>query len=290
MRHLPSLLSVCLLSVVTVAAEVHVVGSDLLGRGFAARLAEVGRQRRQRLEVAFTGSRPGVSAVEEGRAEIGLCLLPLDETPPNRRLFAWPVGHFAVAVVVDDTLPLRRITTRQLAALFGDSAAIPLNRWGELDLDGEWRDRPIALHAAAPASGPGFHLFRQAMLRNGPVRPDVAWHDDDRSVAAAVQADPGALGLVSLTAVPAAGLRVLPVAAGPEEPAVAPAADVLERGTYPLRVPLCLVFRRENVPQLAELVRFLASAEGAGALQAAGFVPLTEAGRERLLAGLEALR
>ena len=85
-------------------------------------------------------------------------------------------------------------------------------------------------------------------------------------------------------------LRVLAVAASPTEPAYAPTAENVHRGSYPLRMVLYVVFRRSSSPGLQRFLKFLLSDETAATLAPAHFVPLPRGARNQLVFELEEMR
>ena len=83
------------------------------------------------------------------------------------------------------------------------------------------------------------------------------------------------------------GLRVLSLAASPTDPAYGPTPEHVHRGSYPLRMPLYVAFRREAAPGLQLFLKFLLSDEAAAALAPAYFVPLPPGARNQLVFELE---
>jgi len=99
-----------------------------------------------------------------------------------------------------------------------------------------------------------------------------------------------AVGLAGLSATEPAGLRVLSLAASPTDPAYGPTPENVQRGSYPLRMPLYMTFRCEARADLLLFLKFLLSDEGAAALAPAHFVPLPTGVRNQLVFGLEEMK
>ncbi len=103
-----------LLAVAAPAAEIRVVGSDLLGEGFSRAVGEFTRQNDTPVKLDLRGTRPGVDALEAGRADVGIFLLPAAETPPAGVVVSRIMGYHVTVVVVPTASPLTQITVAQL--------------------------------------------------------------------------------------------------------------------------------------------------------------------------------
>jgi ABC-type phosphate transport system substrate-binding protein len=84
-------------------------------------------------------------------------------------------------------------------------------------------------------------------------------------------------------------LRALALAPSLRDAAHLPTSENLHDGSYPLRLPLYVAFRREAAPRLLLFLRFLLSDEGADALATANFHALPVDARNQLAFELEAL-
>lgn len=268
------------------AAELRVVGSDLLGLDFTRAFYAFSGGEGIKLALAFEGSRAGYEQVRSGRADLGLMVLPQDnagEWPGMRKAI---VGHHQVVVLVPAACPLDRISLPQLAALFGArDAATKSVRWGDLGATGEWNDHAIV--PVAPESGVGLtaEFFRREVLRGGGWRTSVRRYTTSTELAAHWAGEGRPIALAAAVPVGDAGVKVLSVAAGAgmAAPAVTPTSATLAAGTYPLRVPVQVVFRSEHAARVSRLLEFVFSEEAARALDRAEIVPLPGAARaERL--------
>lgn len=86
-------LCAALLPVAVAAAEIRVVGSDLLGEGFARAVAEFARQNDTAVKLDLRGTRPGLVDLEAGRADLGIFLLGAAEAPPSGDLVSRVMGY-----------------------------------------------------------------------------------------------------------------------------------------------------------------------------------------------------
>lgn len=270
-------LAVCSVALVSLQAEVRVVGSDVLGPNFTQAFLELGARARTELRVTLDGSLPARGQLVAGSADLGLLIAgpgaagaPL---PVSLHSVAW--GYLAVAVVVPTGNPVAELSVPQLAAIFGSLESTSVQRWGELGLDEPlWQSRNVSFHAPAPVSGLAHDLFRHGVLQNRPLRENLTFHSTSAELIQAVASTPNAIGFVPLASADAAGVRILPIAVKRSGTAYRPEAAALHRGDYPLGLPLRLVFRRSAVEELQPLLQMLLAEEGAALVRAAGFVPL----------------
>lgn len=282
------LLASCALAMAAHAAEVRVVGSDLLGPALPRAMEKFGREDEVRVVVAFAGTRPGVEQLRSGEADLGLFVLPPGETLPTDAGCSRVIAYQPIVLVVPEKIPLTQLTVAQVRGLFAANAAENFTVWGELGLTGEWRTRPIALHAVEERSALTLPLFRRLTLNGAELKPLARVAPLER-VLASVRASDNAIALVSTFPATGSGLRALALAPSLREPAVLPTRENLHGGSYPLRLPLYLAFRRDAAPRLLPLLRFLLSEECAEVLAQADFQPLPLGARDQLVFELEEL-
>lgn len=270
------------------AAEVRVVGSDLLGPAFAAALEKFGRENDVKIATTLAGTRPGLDQLRSGDADVGLFALPPGEAPPDAPLVSRAIACQAVVLVVPEKLPLTELTTAQVRGIFAATGAENLSLWGGVGLTGEWRTRTIAIHAVEPGAALTLPLFRRLALNGADLKPLGAAAALDR-VIERVRASDNAIGLVPTLPEPGSGLRALALAPSVRESAHLPTAANLHAGSYPLRLPLYVVFRRDAASRLLVFLRFLLSDECADALAQANFQALPVDARNQLVFELEEL-
>ena len=279
-----------LLASTVAAAEIRVVGSDLLGESFTRAVAGFARQNDAVIKLELRGTRPDLVELAAGHGELGLFLLPAGETPPGEPLVSRVIGYQVAVVMVPAASPLRQVTVAQLRGMFALAAGETFSRWGELNLIGEWTSRPIALRALAPAAGLAFPLFQHAMLADGEAKATVEFPATEGALIQRLLAAENTIGVTGMPAADVAGLRVLALAASPSDPAYAPTVENVHNGSYPLRMPLYVVFPRPAAPALQLFLKFLLSDTAAAALAPAHFVPLPVGVRNRLVFELEEMR
>jgi phosphate transport system substrate-binding protein len=180
-----------------------------------------------------------------------------------------PGQMFTPVVLVNAHNPLSGISVSQLDAIYGsEHRAAPANirTWGDLGLQGEWKDKPIHPWGFGGDDALGV-FFRHDVLRMD-YKPNPASHllsDRDGSptpaaqrIAQAVAADPYAIGYASLPST--GGTKV--VAVGEAEP-IMPDDAALTSHEYAFTRSLWVYFRREPEkpldPAVDGFVRFLLS-------------------------------
>lgn len=262
------------------AAEIRLVGSDLLGREFALSLAEFARQREIPLRLDLEGSRAALTALRDNRAELGLVVLPPAESPPSAPWHSVPLAYHTTVVLVASDCPLSHLTFSQLGGIFGTTAPTSLNRWSQLGLEGEWALRNISAHALTAAAVFPTELFRHTVLRGGPLKPAVQMHETLAILRSKLAEDSGGIALAP--AVPAAPpvLRALPLARSDNDPAFSLTPQNIHAGDYPLRLPLWLVVRPGAAKPALEILRHLLGDEIAAILARAQLTPVPREARK----------
>lgn len=264
-------------------ADLRVSGSDLLGLDFTKALYALAGREGFKLTVTLDGSRPGLDQLKSARADLALLTLPPGETTDASVFESVPLAWHRVVVVVPASVPLERVTFGQLAAIFGADVPSSYNRWGDLDLGGEWAGSPISPHVPAASLGLTVEFFRHAVLNGRAVKAVVGRYTSPADLALRLAGDSRAIALAPALPPNAAGLKILPVAPRPADPAFLPTPENLQSGDYPLRLPLRIVFRRDATGRLLPLLRWLLSDAAALVIERAEVVPAPESARRQQL-------
>lgn len=209
-----------------------------------------------RVDVAMAGS--DVAMANLYAATCDVALIGREATKPEIQAFEWiyrfrpkgvavlhgsvatPGRSPALAAMVHRSNPLASISIDGLAAAFGDGAQ-QARTWGDLGLDGAWRDRPIHLYAPEAESGSG-RFFRAAVLNGSnrmawprlreytvPPRPAKAEAEAAIAMRRALARDPAGLAI----GITGKEVRTLPLI-GANGAALLPDAASVGAGTYPL--------------------------------------------------------
>ncbi len=226
---------------------------------------------------------------------------------------------FALAVMVHKDNPLTRLSIGQLDGIFGaqrtggwkglmwDTAVARgpeanIRTWGQLGLDGEWRDKPINVYGynlkfhfpdefAKKVFGGG-DKWNEALIEYA----NQAAPDGGTLILAAEQfmadlsRDPQGIaygGVQTLTP----ETKALALAVDERSSAVELTLDNVQNRTYPLTRDVYYYVRREAeggvAPHLREFLRYVLSRDGQLAVQADGkYLPLTDAAAAEQLAKL----
>lgn len=270
------------------AETLRIVGSDLLGPEFAARLTRSAEEHEIALQLDLVGTRPGLARLQTGQADLGLFALPPGEVPPGDPHISRVVAAQPIAVVVPEAMPLTQITHAQLRGLFALGAAESISTWGDLGLTGEWRGRAITVMTPSPDVTLTLPLAQRLLFPTFAPKPTVIQVPALDALPARLLATGGGLALTPVVPAPGSGLRALAVAASLTEPASQPTPENLQHG-YTLRLSLYVTFRRDAAPRLMPLLRQLLGEEGTETLARAHFQALPAAARNRLLLELEGL-
>ena len=226
-----------------------------------------------------------------------------------------------MAVLVNDSNPITRLTLEQLDGIFGaertggyrdnlwttESARGPeknIRTWGQLGLTGEWQDKPINVYMATLR----FHyppVFEQVVFKGGTkwnervkeynnyLKPDGSWYSHGEQVPDEVGKDPYGIALTWMAYVNPSR-KAKPVALATKEggPFVELTIHNVQNGTYPLAYHEYWYFYRQPGhpidPKIKEFIRYVLSREAQEAVGRTGkFLPLTAAAVREELAKLE---
>lgn len=268
------------------AAGHRMVGTDLLGVEFSKALYEFTGRHRLEVALAFDGSRPGLDELKAGRADLALLVLPAGEESAVPVFQSIPVAYHRVVVIVPVACPMAHVTFDQLAGIFGVSPG-RVERWRELGIGGEWADSLITALAPEVGVGIAVEYFRHLVLAGREFKPNVIRYTDAAGLAARFSGEMRGVALAAVMPAAVPELKVLPVAVRARGPAFLPTPENLHSGDYVLGLPLRLVVRREALPALLPLVRFLGGDEGAPHFERAGVVPLPALRRTQQLLAFE---
>jgi phosphate transport system substrate-binding protein len=263
---------------------------NLWGEGFAAvhpdaAVVGVGR-----------GSATAHGSLLSGRVTFGLASRVFREEVLTEFVdrFGHPPTFVAVAadmlaVVVHADNPIESLTLPQVDAIFSKTRQLgapeEIATWGQLGLEGDWEQRPIALHGRNSASA-AYGYFKEFAHGRGEFRDSVYEHPGSSRVCEAVAGDVRAIGYFGIGYV-TEDVRAVPLApAGGEQPVPAQAEFAL-RGEYPLARFLYLVVNhkpgKELDPLRREFLRYVLSKQGQEAVLKDGYLPITaEIARQQL--------
>ena len=239
------------------------------------------------IQIQSSGSATAPVALVEGTANLGpmsRTMLTVEQDRFRRRFgyeaYAVPVALDMLAIYVHQDNPLQQISMAQLEAIFSQNRRCALHpaisQWGELGLGSRWQQRSIAAYGRNPASGT-YAFFRQKALCNDDFQQNVGQLPGAAAVVRAVSLSENGLGY-SGVGQQIAGVKMLAISQGVQQPAIMPNTDNALSGAYPLaRLLYIYVNKAPNQPLPAaerEFFRFILSAAGQQHLESDGLVPI----------------
>lgn len=249
------------------------------------------------IKVESTGSEQGLNRLLEGTTQVAAMSrrMTAPEIVEFKREFGYEptevtVAIDALAVFVHKDNPIEGLTLTELDAIFSKERRrglkYPLQTWGDLMLDGEWRDAPLHLYGRNHLSGTAA-FFREHVLEGAPLRSSLTVCPGAASIVVELMKDPFGIGFSGI-GYRTSGVRPVPLAAVPGARYVEPSIDSAMNGSYPLRRPLYLYINKAPKtaapPLMTEFVKFALSAQGQQTVIAQGYYPLPIQELQRLIA------
>jgi phosphate transport system substrate-binding protein len=192
------------------------------------------------------------------------------------------VAHEAQAVFAHKDNPLKSLTLEQIDGIFSStrkSGGKEIKTWGDLGLEGDWKDTPIKLYGRNGASG-AYPCFKERALLRGDFKDAVKEMPGSGAIIQAITEDKYAIGY-SGVGYGTPNVRAVALAKKAGEKAVAPEAAAARSGEYPLSRELYVVLNLDPNkgldPLHREFIRFVCSREGQGLVEREGFFPVTPA-------------
>lgn len=241
-------------------------GSNTFGKELGPALAAAFESKNPgvSVEIKTPGSGAGLDALIDGRTLVAPTSRAANEDELRRakaagiKLRAHSIGSYGVAVIVNSANPLRSLRSREVRSIFSGGTR-------------NWRgvggpDAPIraVVHDDSTGSALG---FRELAMRMDPYAKSALALPSDAAIAAAVAADPRAIGYCGIGPV-APGTRAVLVDGIPAN------REAILEGLYPYARTLFLYTNpKTETRQALDFIRFVQSREGQRILAGAGFVP-----------------
>jgi phosphate transport system substrate-binding protein len=188
-----------------------------------------------------------------------------------------------LVVFVHKDNPLKSLSLQQVDAIFSKNrtggAKADIRTWGDLGMEGEWKDRPISLYGRNATSGT-YGYFKEFALFKGDFKPTVKEQPGSSAVVQAVASDKFGIGYSGIGYM-TANVRALSLAAEPDAKAVPPTPETAYSGDYPLSRFLYLSVNYRPGSQLdplrREFLRYVLSRQGQADVTKDGYLPVTPA-------------
>jgi phosphate transport system substrate-binding protein len=248
------------------------------------------------VEVEGKGTGTAMPALIQGAAQFGPMSRPLKKAEIDQfeEKFKYkptqlPTSLDALAVFVHKDNPIKSLTLQQVDAVFSKNRKAggdkDLKTWGDLGLDGEWKDKPISLYGRNSASGT-YAFFKEHVLLNGDYKDSVKEQPGSAGVVDAVATDKFAIGYSGI-GYKTSDVRAVPLAKTAKSKAIEATADNVYADEYPLARYLYLTLNHkpnsELEPLRREFLKYVFSKDGQEIVIKQGYFPVTAAVREKSL-------
>lgn len=210
------------------------------------------------VEVTYnpTGSSAGITAVAEGRCDIGLSSRNLKDSEKEQGLVGTVLAYDGIAVIINPENTVEDLTVEQIAAIYTGE----ITNWSEVGgIDAE-----IVLIGREASSG-----TRSGFEEIVGVEDLCQYHQELSStgdVITAVSQNPGAIGYASLASVKDT-VKAIKVGG------VAPSDETVKDETYAIQRPFILVTKGELTETAKAFFDFITSEAANEVITAAGVVP-----------------
>lgn len=250
------------------------------------------------IQIEGKGSSTAPPALIAGTAQLGPMsrdMKPTEEDQFEERFgykpTAVPVAIDALAVYVHKDNPIDGLTLRQVDQIFSNTnrrGGEPINRWGEVDLSGNWSQRGVSIYGRNSASGT-YGFFKDIALLKGDYRATVKEQPGSSAVVQGVASDLYGIGYSGI------GYRtsgVKAIALGDSEDALfEPSYENCLSQDYPMARFLWIYVNKSPVedmnPLTREFIKFVLSREGQEIVLKDGYYPMTASYAQQVLARIE---
>lgn len=190
-----------------------------------------------------------------------------------------PIAFDGLTVVVHPSNPVRAVTRAELRRIWEPAAERRITNWRQVNRS--WPDMAMPLFGAGTASGT-FDFFTEAVVGTAKSsRTDYTPTEDDNVTVQGVVGNPGAMGYFGYAYYEQNRERLAALSVD----GVAPSAETIADGTYPLARPLFIYVNAEALqrPQVQRFAQYYLANAGRLAQQV-GYVGLPEAAYTALAA------
>ncbi len=249
------------------AETLTIKGSNTFGQDLGPALISEFTERNPgtAIDLETEGSSSGIAALLDGTTDIASSSRPLNEDEERVarsrgiRLVNHVVGYYGIAVIVNEQLPVRALTDRQVRDLFTGRLA----SWSSLG----GPDLPVNVYT--PRREDGTYLgFQELAMGRKPYAAAAQARNGYVEIHAAVAADPAGIGFVDLRTAQQPGTRAVIING------VHPAPSAVVENLYPYARQVRLITNRDmRSKPAASFIRFVQSRDGQRIVEATGFVP-----------------
>ncbi len=252
------------------------------------------------IQIQAAGSSTAPPALTEGTSNLG----PMSRKMKDKELAAFErrygykptrirVAIDALAVFVHKDNPVKGLTIPQIDAIFSSTRKCgypeDITRWGQLGLEGAWKNRSIQLYGRNSVSGT-YGYFKKKALCKGDYRNNVNEQPGSASVVQSVSSSLNGIGYSGI-GYRTSGVRAVALAKKEGQPFIEATPDNAVSGKYPLaRFLYIYVNKHPNkpLPPLErEFLKMVLSQSGQRIVVKDGYIPLPKLVVEKELAKLQ---
>jgi phosphate transport system substrate-binding protein len=280
-----------------VSGELKSIGSDTMNNlmtywaeGFKKHYPNV------KIEIEGKGSGTAPPALVAGSAQFGPMSRPMTEKEIDsfEKKFGYKPTAIAssidmLAVFVNKDNPIKSLTLQQLDGIFGKNPrGNDIKNWGEVGLDGAFKNEPISLYGRNSASGT-YAYFKEHILNKGDYKDTVKEQPGSSAVVQSVGKEKFAIGYSGI-GYKNADVRTVPLAKDAKSDPVDTDPAKAYTGQYPLARALLIYVNLKSGDNLdplrREFLRYVLSKEGQEVVIKDGYLPITANQRTRALKAL----
>lgn len=240
------------------------------------------------VQIEGKGSSTAPPALIEGTAQLGPMSRPMkkEEIDKFEKKFGYKPTEIAtafdgLAVFVHKDNPLKGLTLQQVDAIFSKTrkggAKEAITTWGQLGLEGEWKDKPIRLYGRNSASGT-YGFFKEHALFKGDFKDEVKEQPGSATVVQSVGSDRYAIGYSGI-GYTTTDVRAISLSAKEGSEFVDANYDNVMNQKYPLSRYLFIYLNKDPKkaldPLVLEFMKFALSRQGQEVVVKDGYMPLT---------------
>ncbi len=174
------------------------------------------------------------------------------------------VAYDALAVVVNPTNPVDRLTREQLEAIFRGK----ITNWKEVGGD----DRKIVVYSRETSSGT-YEFFKESVLSNKNYMSSILSMPATGAIIQSVRQTKGAIGYIGLAYLNPY-VKALAISYDGGNHYALPSVENAFDGSYPVVRPLYYYYDAKKEAQVAPFISYILSQEGQKLVREEGFVPV----------------
>ncbi len=229
------------------------------------------------IEVSGGGSGVGISSLIQGLADMANASRKMkakEKARAENELGVAPVeyivGQDALAVYVHKDNPLEEITLAQLEAIYADGGTI--EKWSELGVELPGGSDEIVRISRQNNSGT-YAYFREAVLQDNDFKLGSIDLSGSTDVVSMVEKTASAIGYSGM-GYATDDVKMLKIKSDEDGEPVAPTADNVINGTYPIARPLLIYTAGEPNAALKTYLDWILGEDGQAIVSEMGYVPV----------------